>query len=634
MQAVDQKTRWAVALVHGVGTSDPTEMLADVTRTLSAAKPGLVFDDSTHVQDPGTPVEVYHRSGASDRSMLRVAAAHWGHLSYVEPGVRGTARTIKNLLGGLCDVAIQVTSQPGWRMRVMRTAFRLLFFLLLGPLLALYLIAAVLAMLVWLAPDGMFAKGDLNAAIAIIVVGVGSIVAGLALIARRRRIVQPTQDWRCLWYSLIGVGAATVIGVLAGVKGAVRGLLLAKEYDVSYSAQEGDVACALCEQAQVITSHTMGLYLSANWLVQDQIMRLGLIALGVAILAYVSSVFRGGRGGTGLVLAERRGLRAACVSAALFWITFAFLVEPLDFLTAWAIGRSTGNQGYPVFWYEQALVVWIICALLLVSLVWFWRAQRLNAATARKPTGGESRKPLGEIRPLRLLIAPVVEVWTLGLAAFVVVFALINDYAISNPSQEALDPEFVSFWPIWIGLCLLAIVGLSFSSGIRHGLHIACDVVGHFAMPSSGFPVRTQIGRRFLATIRFLKDAADGEEQELLIVAHSQGTVIVLDQLVAGLWERELRGYFSSVTILTFGSPITHLYQNYFPSQYPPRDGTLSYGVPRTDFRWCNVYRVDDFVGTELAGQGVEEQVAGEMGGHGRYWDRGLFERIGKFLPP
>ena len=156
----------------------------------------------------------------------------------------------------------------------------------------------------------------------------------------------------------------------------------------------------------------------------------------------------------------------------------------------------------------------------------------------------------------------------------------------------------------------------------------------------------------------------DYDVTHLLIISHSQGTVIALDELNEDSqnYPRRLhnRDTDVAVTWVTMGSPIAHLYQYYFPSCYPPfhegmgnTDGSVrvaSYWnnlVMRVD-RWVNLYRADDFVGTTM-GLGDEmvlrhrsgkaggelyfsEQCVGH-GGHGNYWsDTEVLRVLGELL--
>ncbi|MCB0086231.1 MAG: hypothetical protein KDE47_35060, partial [Caldilineaceae bacterium] len=84
------------------------------------------------------------------------------------------------------------------------------------------------------------------------------------------------------------------------------------------------------------------------------------------------------------------------------------------------------------------------------------------------------------------------------------------------------------------------------------------------------------------------------------------------------------------IDFITMGSPITHLYQEYFPGDYPPWTDTAFwqklYGRLR---RWRHFYRVDDFVGMSIEPP-VQHTVdfiqrGIGAGGHTNYWDDDRF---------
>src|SRR5579872_3273011 len=130
----------------------------------------------------------------------------------------------------------------------------------------------------------------------------------------------------------------------------------------------------------------------------------------------------------------------------------------------------------------------------------------------------------------------------------------------------------------WIyGIYVLAITCvLAWSVAFRNVVHIVNDVIIHFTSPDSNsfffrsgvnatsYPIRRRIARRFRSVLRlFLRD----NPTHLLVIAHSQGTIIAIEELRQQRWEAAFRT-LKSVTLLTFGSPLTHLYQEYFPLHY------------------------------------------------------------------
>ena len=88
-------------------------------------------------------------------------------------------------------------------------------------------------------------------------------------------------------------------------------------------------------------------------------------------------------------------------------------------------------------------------------------------------------------------------------------------------------------------------------------------------------------------------------QPELIIMSHSQGTMIAIESLnnedVA--W---LNQCFKSVTLVTMGSPFHHLYQHYFGHCYPALDQPYWSSLRRRIDSWVNICRIDDFVGNQL----------------------------------
>jgi hypothetical protein len=108
----------------------------------------------------------------------------------------------------------------------------------------------------------------------------------------------------------------------------------------------------------------------------------------------------------------------------------------------------------------------------------------------------------------------------------------------------------------------------------------------------------------------------------LVILAHSQGTVIALDELTHS-WDIRSEP-LPLISLVTFGSPITQLYQYYFPHFYPDWRNNQWMVLFSRLHEWNNFYRLDDYVGTTIAPpaalNGRFHQEAVGCGGHTGYW--------------
>ena len=112
----------------------------------------------------------------------------------------------------------------------------------------------------------------------------------------------------------------------------------------------------------------------------------------------------------------------------------------------------------------------------------------------------------------------------------------------------------------------------------------------------------------------------------MVVVTHSLGSVIAIDELTrdGGPADRLPDG---GVELVTMGSPISHLFQHYFPEDYPAWNAPRWQPFLARVKRWTNIYRADDFVGTAIPDPGCGgasppnlENHRVEHHGHTSYW--------------
>ncbi len=326
------------------------------------------------------------------------------------------------------------------------------------------------------------------------------------------------------------------------------------------------------------------------------------------------------------------------------------LADPIEFRPGFMNKRLYADT-YPVMWFEAMFLVFLAAALVLVAALPLarksWRLRHWHTPLAGFAPMKDRVSPAHECWP-RLIISGgyVLLVLILIVAvpgALLVVVLNATDLGSKIPFIGWLAralPHDLTVGAEWarIGVILFLISFLFFSHWIRDGAKLILDVVNHFTPRRRGgsilpwrpaqidFPVRQRIERRFEEMIEAL--LARGDKPNLLIVAHSQGTVITLDALSDKLrrrgWIDRVLPRVESLTVITFGSPVTHVYQRYFPQLYKPFDKTPSLVKLSEDPRvkWFNVYRIDDFVGTHIENSipNFPINVPALPGGHTDYW--------------
>lgn len=300
-------------------------------------------------------------------------------------------------------------------------------------------------------------------------------------------------------------------------------------------------------------------------------------------------------------------------------------------------GKRQISDIYPVIWFEAQFFVFVItvatAVLGLIGARWFWCSLPRRSLDAFSPMAPATR-PRKLYRP-RLIVAHLY-------IALVLAFAAVASISfVSRLSWiEQILPAAINFsdWPKeitvgaeWVRIGVIAFVTLFvlFSHFIGNGLKLLLDVVNHFTQPHRYYPVRRRIEQRFSDIVEHL--LSPGDKPHLVIIAHSQGTMITFDKLREKEWLDKVLEQTASLTILTFGSPLTHVYQTYFTRDYPLLGTTRLTEVaadPRV--RWVNAYRIDDYVGTYIENSipNFPVNVPLKIGGHMNYWQPDVMCRV------
>jgi hypothetical protein len=268
----------------------------------------------------------------------------------------------------------------------------------------------------------------------------------------------------------------------------------------------------------------------------------------------------------------------------------------------------------------QWVMLGVVLVATLVVVARRWRAAKGQAAALdRDPRAAQ---PAPRFIVNLLIGLTVAATATVGAAA---VLATTADGALAHQSWlgalltripeapwtvVAVGLFYVAFEPVRVGLDLV--------NDIVTYLYFRCDAAKERTSRQTG-PVEDPTRLRFDGVLDYL--VREQKVRHLTVVAHSQGTIIALDAL------RAWKGDLPPVTLVTCGSPATHLYQFYFPDLYG--DFTDPGWAPlftRLD-RWVNLYRLSDYVGTRVEPTTLTrfDQWAIAQGGHIGYWTHPAF---------
>ncbi len=719
---------WAVALVHGVGITEPVEMLKEVTGAVATQRRDLVLDPDVRVhlppepdekdaakaeppapKDPATgleqappdidplldlPVRQHVRHGTIGGSKVRFATAYWSDISLFGDSL---VKLIGNLaLGGMGVRYFADVSTNGRSIGA-----RILHYLFAAKitLLALVFLPVVICTLIYslYAFMGAYLFRDATlryqaAFIAIFAFGTVAYISYLGIsgfwkIRKERKLAVPIfsvlAGLATLTSLVILIDHPRTLGTFTGLDGKIaewlRTVPMLWYADVSKNPYWYDRMQFVDETAVYI------LFLQLLQLVCGFFV-IVLIALVLAVLLANWTFSLGTR-------EERRGQRLGAVSVTTMWLLmllvlwvenvvtsttlhlyhnthlktwapradlWTFILQDWRFDTIKNVAKLEDLQQYiPLLWFDIYFSIYLIgvtvlgFVLLARRKIWCRSLRGLSDTqldSYRPPTDGTG-KPQG-IRP-RLILAYSYQVAVIIFMLLISITALAHYYQFDGwivenifRVKEGSKAPHEIFMRL-ANVTMVVIVGLSifmfFAHSIKLAVKLALDVVNHFAAPHDEFPIRRRIAKRLKDTLKFL--LKDKDTPHLVVISHSQGTVISLDTLLGyfdregewrpGLWQTSLHKEVASLTILTFGSPITHLYQHYFSSLYPKLAEIkelefLKEARESGRIKWLNCYRIDDYIGTYIdpSLKTFPINVPMSVGGHTDYWKEDVFKRL------
>lgn len=694
----NRQPNWAFALVHGIGTTQPMDMIQEVTDAMKKARPSLKLEPDAEVHEVREQGKVRHhviRHGSIPGAKVRFGTAHWADITYYRQGFIALIGAFLMTAFGVrffADVAARDARDAGFVERTLSFLLRHMLSLM-AILLAVIVFPLTFVALVFSAA-GLVAEIGLRNEIGlpgitivdlqrwfIIIVGL-AICCGYAAVGVFR--VYPMRKERTL-----GLPIFVSIGLIALLIGLTMPL---HSYRVDWPVL-GAPAGHTCERVRDCLRELLMWATGTNFYLVQRInlvdgigvyfalLHVAQLAAGIVLLLLTVGIV--------VVLAAYRLLTLitgrsahtmvfAAVTTFSIWLILLIVLWPENLATysamlvysrpaaevpatisaiflewdklpfrffdeAIPVRGRTGLEGYyPIIWFEAfyfgflCLALLLIVGILLSRNFWCWLRRKANLELFRIADGDVHPRKFNKPR----LIVAHLYVWlvlALMTAASLVIVGhifrfepwLLQMLRIETPEPEM--PQEVFFQGEWVRLLLIVSVCLfvMLSHTILDGMKLVLDVVNHFTQPAANYPVRRRIERRFDEIVDRL--LARGDHPNLVIIAHSQGTVITLDALMRKGWVDKVLRRASTLTVITFGSPVTHVYQNYFPRLYPRlADTGLAELSKNPRVRWINAYRIDDYVGTYIENSiaNFPVNVPLPVGGHTNYWTGDVMCRV------
>ena len=588
-----------VLVIHGVGDPEPGDTLGVFARSLAEDHHPLAEQQNTvwlpeKSHDPHFvktfPAHVRELKNQSEE--IELAEVFWGDLSRVWHGLPGTILGIFQILFGLRYVAYVAADQPGeyayWLKRLGLLSSKILH----GPVLAVTFVLAVLAIavsgthLMW--ADSY--KSDLWTQIVLAgCCGFAIVASSIGWKLANNRIIERFWFW-------VNVTAMFVGGLM---------MIKAVWLDVAFpnTAFEGEIRPGLIWYCRVLV-----VFLGMLWFTEI------LVVIGMGICW------------CGALMNPKVHRPALHIAFLLPALSVGIWGQMLPMMWLAAKGGIKNLLKMPEFdkLFEEAipllgvqflmLAVMSIAAGLIGYRYFKWRA-KCGVKDFRNGA-----------RPPRLIVH--------GFVQSVLAICTITGVALVF-GIGLLELQGFGYRDFWFGrvmaetnkYAMAILVPSSFMMvllipRLRPVFDIILDIVNHFHFRATCiddslddedefdinettfeqgtlfFSRRDAIHGRMKRILNYFRDKYE-HRPELVVVSHSQGTMVAVEVLNDPelAW---LKNRFSSVSLVTMGSPFSNLYQHYFAHLYPELDKPFWSSMRKRVDRWVNIFRIDDPVGTEI----------------------------------
>ena len=586
-----------VLVVHGVGDPAPGETVGLLARSL--ADPDSPLEESQQIvwlpEKAQSETEVsrfacHVRNLKMGDRRVEMAEVFWGDLSRVRKGFPGVIRGIFEIVFGLRYIAYVAADQPGrateWLKRLGLISSRILH----GPVLAVTFFLAILSMGV-LASQLLWSESYKSVVWTQVVLGG---CCGFAILAAEigNRITQNRVLER-YWF-WVNVTAMFVAGLMF-----IKPTFLEPAMpELAFSVRPGliwfcRILVVLLGFLWFVEMLVLGA-MAACWLIATMNRRLYRPALHVSILLPALTV---GIWGLGLPMS---------------WVMAKEGIKRLGELEDFS---RIFDEAIPLLGVQFLMMLTMTLVGVGVVIRYFtWRAK----ITVEEYLGGRKmpRLIIHEFLQGGLAVCTALGVFLVFLVGCLQLVGLkIEQYAAGMWLEEMNKYAIGALVPL--GGLLIALV-----PKLRAGFDIVLDVVNHFYFRATSlrdaldhedefdivettfesgslfFSRRDAIHIRLKRILTHYRDRLT-QQTDLVLMAHSQGTMIAIEVLNDPelSW---LKNRFESITLVTMGSPMSNLYQHYFSHLYPPLENEQWDELRQRVDRWENFYRVDDYVGREI----------------------------------
>ncbi len=588
-----------VLVIHGVGDPDAGSTLNRFARSLASEGKPLVEKQSTvWLTEKST---VAHRTKTFPTHVRRLqindtnaemAEVFWGDLSQVRRGTLGLVHGVFQILFGLRYVAYVAADQPGKAAFYLKKLGLISSRMLHGPVLAvafflsLITAAAMATDMMW---EGSYKHllwtHGVVAACAVLALVLGTVGQRLT----NSRVVVRFWSWvmTVAFYSFF--------------------LIVVKAFYIDVYHPE--INCETCLHPGLI------------WYCRVQIILLGLlwfaesgvvIAMGCcwAAASMHPRVNRPAINVAFLLPALAVGIWGQALP--MLWVSAKEGITRLQRVPEFA---AAFDEAIPLLGVQFVMLVITAAAAMFVIVRYFMWRNRNNISSFERG----SRAP-------RLIVNQLQQLMLGGCTAVGVslVFTLCVLNTLGIPYRENFLGVALSEANKYAVVCLAPMAGLIFLSlrHLRPAFDIVLDVVNHFYFRSTlmedaledddefdikettfeagslYFSRRDSIHNRMKRILVYYRDRLE-HRPELVIVSHSQGTMVAIEVLndPEMAW---LSGSFQRTSLLTMGSPMTYLYQTYFGHLYPSLNSPQWDNLRTRVDRWVNLFRIDDFVGQQV----------------------------------